>query len=291
MGSFLFVRALRGHAEREPPTAAATNLFKNTLAAAVFVAAFAFSSDERWPAAASWPTLLSSGVCGFAIGDALYLAALPRAGVQVATMVALVHVPATVFLDWLFLRRGLPPSALAWMAVVILGVWLVVGERGPTAEHRGAAVRTGAWLAFAAAVSQSFGVVLGHQGMRGTTLYGGTLVRMLGGIGGALVAAALVGIARSSLVDECGSLTRPLRRREHFRPLATAALFGSVLGLPLFHFALRGLPSGVASVLFATTPLFTLPLGFLFGERHGPRAWLGTAIGFGGVLGLVASLA
>jgi drug/metabolite transporter (DMT)-like permease len=89
---------------------------------------------------------------------------------------------------------------------------------------------------------------------------------------------------------ECAAITRPMREREMRRPLATAALFGSVLGLPLFHFALRGLPSGVASMLFATTPLFTLPLGIFFGERHGPRAWIGTLIGFGGVAGLVHSL-
>jgi len=91
--------------------------------------------------------------------------------------------------------------------------------------------------------------------------------------------------------SECSELVRPMREHDTRRSLAFAALFGSVLGLPLFHFALRGLPSGIAAVLFATTPLFTLPLGFLFGERHGARAWIGTLIGFGGVAGLVLSLA
>ena len=291
LGSFLFARTLGRHAESEPPTAAATNLFKNSLAAAIFVVAFAFRSEEHWPAATAWPWLLASGVCGFAIGDALYLAALPRSGVQIATMVALVHVPATALLDWLFLGRTLSLATLAWMLVVVSGVWLVVGEHRRGEARTSPGVRTGAVLALCAAISQSFGVVLGHEGMHGATLLGGTLVRMVGGIAGALAAAGIVGLARTSLRQECGTLTRPLRGTDHFRPLATAALFGSVLGLPLFHFALRGLPSGVASVLFATTPLFTLPLGFLFGERHGPRAWLGTAIGFGGVLGLVASLA
>ena len=132
--------------------------------------------------------------------------------------------------------------------------------------------------------------MLGHEGMAGASLLGGTLVRMIGGIVGALIGALLVGLIGTTVKAECGALTRPLRERRTLRPLLTAALFGSVLGLPLFHFALRGLPSGVASMLFATTPLFTLPLGFFFGERHGPRAWIGTAIGFGGVAGLVQSL-
>lgn len=285
------MRALRHDGARSRPTAAATNLFKNSLAGACFLAAFALQGDERWPAASAWPWLVGSGVLGFAVGDALFLAALPRCGVQVASMVALVHVPATALLDWLFLDRRLPLMALAWMALILAGVGLVVSERRPASERAPAAVRAGASMAFLAAVSQAFGVVLGHEGMADATLLGGTLARMTGGIGGALVFAFSVGLARTSVRAECGDITRPLRHGAQFRALVPAAFFGAVLGLPLFHFALRGLPSGVAAVLFATTPLFTLPLGIVFGERHGPRAVIGTAIGFGGVLGLVASLA
>jgi drug/metabolite transporter (DMT)-like permease len=62
------------------------------------------------------------------------------------------------------------------------------------------------------------------------------------------------------------------------------------MGLPLFHLGLRGLPSGVAAVLFATTPLFTLPLGAALGERHGARAVAGALLGFAGVAGVVAAV-
>ncbi len=292
--SLLFARILRSDPDRVAPTAAATNLFKNTLATAVFVVLF-LVRGEHLPAASAWPWLLASGVFGFAIGDSLYLAALPRTGVQVATMVSLVHVPATALFDWVVAGRTLSVVTLAWMCVVLAGVALVVTEKRPEeaaalAGPRNASLRFGILLVLCAAVSQSVGVVLGHEGMAGGSLFGGTLVRMIGGIVGALMGALLVGLVRSSMRGECDTITRPMRRREMMRPLATAALFGSVLGLPLFHFALRGLPSGVAAVLFATTPLFTLPLGFWFGERHGPRAWVGTLIGFGGVTGLVLSL-
>jgi drug/metabolite transporter (DMT)-like permease len=291
IAALLFARLMQRGDGRAAASATGINLFKNSLAAAVFVAVFLLRG-ESWPEPAAWGWLALSGVFGFAIGDSLYLAALPRSGVQIATMVSLVHVPATALLDWAFVGRALAPITLVWMGVVLFGVWLVVTERpaGSDAPETRRAVRSGALFALCAAVSQSVGVVLGHQGMSGASLFGGTLVRLFAGILGVLAGVMLAGLVRSALRAECATLTLPMRSAEVRRPLAFAALFGSVLGLPLFHFALRGLPSGVASLLFATTPLFTLPLGFLFGERHGPRAWIGTAIGFGGVAGLVQSL-
>ncbi|MEZ6017210.1 MAG: EamA family transporter [Planctomycetota bacterium] len=57
----------------------------------------------------------------------------------------------------------------------------------------------------------------------------------------------------------------------------------AVAGLVPYHFALRELPGGVGAILFATTPLFTLLLGRLSGERFGPRGLVGTLLGFAGV--------
>jgi drug/metabolite transporter (DMT)-like permease len=119
---------------------------------------------------------------------------------------------------------------------------------------------------------------------------------MSGGVVGAFVVALCIGAGRgltgggSSPAREVRDLVRPLHTRSMWKSLGAAALFGSVLGLLPYHLALRDLPGGVAAVLFATTPLFTLPLGLLFGERHGLRAVLGTLIGFAGVVGVVWSL-
>jgi drug/metabolite transporter (DMT)-like permease len=85
-------------------------------------------------------------------------------------------------------------------------------------------------------------------------------------------------------------LLAPWRDPRLAKALLVAAFFGSIIGLPLYHIGLRDLPSGAAAALFATTPLFTLPLGIFFGERHGWRAWVGTIVGFVGVVLLVRSL-
>ena len=57
-----------------------------------------------------------------------------------------------------------------------------------------------------------------------------------------------------------------------------AALTGvgcAICGLVPYHYALRELPSGIAAVLFASTPLFTLPLALLIGQRVGYLAVVG----------------
>lgn len=290
LGSHLFRRSLErgGASGGRAPTAAAANLFKNALAFAVFAVVVA-ASGGILPQSERWPALLVSGVFGFAIGDTLYFAALPRCGVQIAAMVSLVHVPAAVILGWMLHGERLPPLALLGAAVIVAGLALVLSEapRGEVLDAR--TRRTGIAFAAASAVAQAVGVVVGHGAMQGAEVLGGTLARMSGGIVGAFVVALALGLARpsSSAARELADLVRPWRARSDRRGLVLAAVFGSVIGLPLFHLALRGLPSGVAAVLFATTPLFTLPLGLALGERHGTRAALGALLGLGGVAGVV----
>ncbi len=290
LGSHLFRRSLaRAETPGErAPTAAAANLFKNVLAFAVFAGLVAASGGVL-PESERWPALLFSGLFGFAIGDTLYFAALRRCGVQIAAMVGLVHVPAAVILGWILHGEKLAPLALVGAAAIVAGVALVLSEtpRGPALDARSR--RTGIAYAAIAALAQAVGVVVGHGAMQGAEVLGGTLARMSGGIVGAFAIAVAIGCASSSsrAGTELADLVRPWRARGNRRGLVLAAVFGSVIGLPLFHLALRGLPSGVAAVLFATTPLFTLPLGLALGERHGVRAALGALLGLAGVAGVV----
>jgi drug/metabolite transporter (DMT)-like permease len=298
LGSHLFRRALGRSDGGAAPTPAAANLFKNLLAAAVFVALL-LASGASLPDAAGWPALLLSGFFGFAVGDTLYFAALPRCGVQLAAMVALVHVPAAVVLAWIARGETLAMGALLGGAIVVAGVALVVSEAPRDRVGDARTRRAGIALAAAGAVAQAAGVVSGTSAMQGVDVLGGTLARMCGGVAGAFLLAFALGCVprrwnascapagtapdRRGIARELGDLARPWTDRDARRGLFVAALFGSVIGLPIFHYALRGLPSGVAAVLFATTPLFTLPLGLVLGERHGLRAVAGTLLGVAGV--------
>ncbi len=289
LGSLLFARLLRDGGAS--PNAA--NLYKNTLAALCFVAILA-ATNEHLPAGDDLLVLLASGALGFAAGDTLYFAALPRAGVQTTAVVCQIHTPLVVLIDWLVYDDMLPARSLWCIPLVLVGVLLVVFDGGRREADR---MRrwSGIGMAAVAATVMAVAVVIGGEAMDDEALWGGTVVRMAGGIAGSIALGAGLALWRGArraqdparpLVE----LLAPWRDARLAKALLLAAFFGSIIGLPLYHIALRDLPSGAAAALFATTPLFTLPLGFFFGERHGWRAWVGTIVGFVGVALLVRSL-
>lgn len=298
--SLLFGRLLRSADAGRRPTAAAANLFKNVLALALFALLWPFVG-ESIPRASALGWLAWSGTMGFAVGDTLYFAALPRCGVQAAAVIGQLNVPLAALLAWLFLGEELGAFALASMALVLVGVTLVVldparARRTPLSVDPRVR-RTGLVFAFANAACQAIAIVSGRGGFADVPLLGGTITRLVGGTLGALAIAAALDLVRAArsrpggrAVGEVRSLVRPLHARALWRPLLPASLFGSVLGLLPFHYAMRELPGGISAVLFATTPLVTLPLGLCFDERHGWRGWLGTALGFAGVAGVLRSL-
>jgi len=297
LGSLLFARVLtrpRGPAATAtppsptPPSPTAANLFKNILAVAGFALA-ALVLGTPWPAPGEWPAMMLSGLLGFALGDALFFAALERIGVQKTAMLAELNVPLTALVSCCVFGERFGVWTLAAIAVVLAGVTIVVRGSDPGIRH--GALRAGILCACGAVLFQSAGALTGHASMEGQPVLSGTIVRVLGGVAGAFLVALLSGLVRGGVAAELGRLTAPLRERAGWPALALAALCSSLAGLPLYHYALRELDSGLAMVLFATTPLFTLPLGFFFGVRGSAAAWIGTLLGFAGVLGVVLAAA
>jgi drug/metabolite transporter (DMT)-like permease len=74
----------------------------------------------------------------------------------------------------------------------------------------------------------------------------------------------------------------------HWRPLLTVGLLNSALPFVLLSYATLTLTAGVASILNATTPLWTAAVAVVWlGQRFGRRQWLGLALGWLGVAILV----
>ncbi|MEZ6006059.1 MAG: DMT family transporter [Planctomycetota bacterium] len=297
VASLLFARFLRDHVCERPPSPAGANLFKNTIACLTFCALWPFFGGAL-PAGEVIFWLLISGLLGFTLGDGFYLAALPRCGVQTAAMVGQLNVPLAALLGYWFANEPLQGTTLAAMGLTMAGVLLVISDpvtaRG---EGRHKAFKAGVTFALLNAVTIASGIFVGHVGIKDLEIVPGAVVRLLGGMCGAFLFAPLWGsIARllgdrsTSAAVELRGLVEPVHRRSFWKPLLTASFAGSVLGLLPYHIALRDLPGGVAAVMFATTPLFTLPLGYLFHERFGTRSVLGTVLGFAGVAGVIFSL-
>ena len=263
----------------------AINALRNGCGLIAFGALVAVIGGAR-PTGEAALLLMASGAMGFAIGDALFFAALPRCGVQTAAMVGLINVPIAVLMGWVWLDQALSPAVLGSMAVVLAGVGLVLTERGSKDEARSRT--SGVLLALVAAVFWASSTISGHAAIQGVDPFVGAVVRLAGALIACFGMSIVVGlVTRTGVRRELDTLTTPMRRRSMFLVLLPAVLFASIFNLVPFHFALRELPGAVGALLFSTTPLFTLPLARYFGETVGPRTLLGTLVGFAGVAGVV----
>jgi drug/metabolite transporter (DMT)-like permease len=236
--------------------------------------------------------LAMSGVLGFAIGDALFFGSAARCGVQVAGVVGQLNVPLAGILAWAFLGEDLSMQEVLSMLLVLSGASLVILDKPAAKASTIGKKRHGVYLALACAVCTAVANVLGHGSMEGVEVVPSAVTRLGAGVLGAFVISMLMdipaGLSGKPNV-ETASLVKPFRHPEILKLLFCAALISSVINLLPYHFALRELRGGISSALFATMPLFTLPIGRVFGERHGWRAVLGTLIGFVGVAGILSA--
>jgi len=291
LGSLLFRRVLAEPDPERRPGAASACMIKNVTACTVFVGVWAIVGGAV-PETSSLTWLVWSGLIGFAIGDALFFGAVARCGVQVTGVVAQLNVPTAAILSWAFLDEDLCLQELGAMGLVLAGATLVILDDPKSKVESIGIKRHGIYLALICAVCQGAGVMLGHGGMHGVEVVPGTVIRLFAGVVGAFVLStifdlgALLGRRKGG---ETAALIRPLRHPDIMKRLLFAALIASVINLLPYHFAIRELRGGISAVLFATAPLFTLPLGPLFGERHGWRAVVGTLLGFLGVAGILSA--
>ncbi len=291
VASLLFTRFLRDHSDERPPSPAGANLFKNALALVCFLAIWPLLGGVM-PGGSVTMWLLVSGALGFALGDSLYFAALPRCGVQTTAMVGQLNVPLAALFGYLFEGEALGFVTLTGMGLSMGGVLLVLSDPILNGERKGGtAYRSGLLFALIHAVTIAAGIYVGHAGIKSVDIMPGTIVRIVGGMIGGLMLAPLWGFLANRLGDKQDSPARevkavlePFRRRDWWKALALASCAGSVVGLIPYHIALRDLPSGVSAAMFSTTPLFTLLMGRFIGERFGPRAAAGTVVGFIGVV-------
>ncbi|QDV08032.1 putative DMT superfamily transporter inner membrane protein [Planctomycetes bacterium Poly30] len=280
---------------------AAANLFKNTAAAFTFLLGTLIFGGH-WPVGVAWAWLFFSGFLGFAVADTLYFAAFQRCGVQTAATVMLLNVPIATVLALPLAGDEIKTQAIPFAVVVLVGVLLVildsrVPKTSAASEIEGGGPNRGGYglgvlLAVVAAFAIGTSVPLGRGSFGDVSVFPGGFIRLAGGAVGAIPMAILAGIRRGSTsANELGRLLEPIFAAPGPGSVwGRASLFGvgcAIIGLGPYHYAQRELPSGIATTLFASTPLFTLPLAIILGNRVGWKGVLGTLVGFLGVVGIL----
>lgn len=263
--------------------------------------AFAFGQGLRGQ------TLLfvAAGAIGFGIGGLSLLAALPRLGAPLASLVEeTVAAPVAAVVAWLWYSDNLTSNQIAFCAIILVGV--VIGllpyVRGATV--RGTSVRAlglGIGLALIAAAGQGIsfaatrhGLLLMKAAHTPPDVITVSFQRLIGGFAVAIVVfvvarwvwrrkwgfAADDGSRKPILGSDGGKLTT--------RPLfwgSLNSLLGPILGVTCTVWAQQSMNAGVVQSIAAIAPMISVPFAFWLQGHKPPRLWyLGAAVA---IVGLV----
>ncbi len=279
-----------------------TNVIRLSFAVLILgIWAFAFGQGLRGQ------TLLfvTAGAIGFGAGGLSLLAALPRLGAPLASLVEeTVAAPVAAVVAWIWYSDQLTEAQIAFCAVILVGVVIgllpyVRATVGKGVASRGVALGIG--LALLAAAAQGISFAATRHGMQ-LMIHAGTppdvitvaFQRLIGGFLVALIVYAAArwvwrrkwgftaadGSTRSVLGSEAGKLTT--------RPLfwgTLNSLFGPILAVTGTVWAQQTMNAGVVQSIVAMAPMISVPFAFWLEGHKPPRLWyLGAAVA---IVGLV----
>jgi len=278
VGSVLFARISL------PPSA--INLFKNSLAGLLLIVTVlavsgGFSTDGD---GLLW--LVASSIIGLVIGDTYHFRALQILGPRRSVTLETLAPPFSVAAGWIFLGERPTVAIVLGMAVTLLGIIAVIGERSERVGNVNTThgVRLGALYGVLSALGQAVGAALSKVGIQKiealSTEWGAPLeaacIR--------LVAASLIGFGIAALAGQIGPWRRHVARTREWKVLIPASFIGCYAGVWLSMVAFQRTEVSVATTLTALTPIFILPLVcWLLGESLSRRAVLGALLAVVGV--------
>lgn len=234
------------------------------------------------------PWLLLSGLVGFGIGDVALFLAYPHLGTRLTLLINLCTAPvAGALAEWIMLGHRITGLEAACCLVIIAGVVMALGEKAQLPSGARTRRATGVLAAFVAGCGQGFGATLSRMAKRLASTAGEHWT----GLGEAFVR-VIPGCALAWIVWlAMGRVARPpvaslsAAKRSRWPWVAGAALFGPILGVSCFQWALSSASSGLVLSITATTPILVIPIvAYMDGERIGPKALVGSLIAVIGVV-------
>lgn len=220
----------------------------------------------------AWFFLSLSGIVGFFIGDIFLFKALVELGPRVAMLVQSLAAPTAAVLGWMFLQEIYLPHQWLGMAVALLGVSVVILERGAKGGSSGPVPKLkvqvisarGVAFGLAGMCGQAGGIVLSKIGMRTDSGYldafAATEIRAM--------AAFFCFILFFTSTRKWRNVHKALANTKAVTLTAAGAFFGPFLGVSLSLLALHYLTSGVASTFFALVPICIIPFSIYLQKEH-----------------------
>lgn len=246
-------------------------LFLAAIVLGILVAVF-FPDSMRWP---SFWWFFLSGVIGFGIGDIALFMGYERLGSRLTILLNLCLAPLfAMVLEWIWLGNGITVKIAICAAMILTGVVMAIrpgGRSRQLIERRGrfgiglmAAVTAGFGQGTGAVISRKAEEVALELGAQGSGV-SAAFQRVFAGLVFAIVVVALIRWLGSRRDWE--SWRSPLNKS--VAPwLVGTALFGPVIGVSCFQWALQSLESGIVLAVVATTPIVLMPLSRITEGDH-----------------------
>jgi drug/metabolite transporter (DMT)-like permease len=225
-----------------------------------------------------WFWLSLSGVIGLVLGDAFLFQAFLWIGPRLSMlMMSLVPVIST-FVAWIFLDEYLNWVQLMGIGLTLSGIAWVILERNQERESSNQNYARGILFGLGGATGQALGLIFSKNGLYGHfSPISANLIRMFT----AMIILWLMAILQNKAKANVKILNKD---RRSFLLILVGVFTGPFLGVSLSLFAVQRTAIGVASTLMALTPVFLLPISYLFfKERFGWGAIAGTLIAVSGV--------
>ncbi len=227
----------------------------------------------RMPPRGQWPRLLAVCLCVGVLHFGTSFTALKLAGdLSSPAIVMQSYVPMTALLAWWWLGERFAWRTGAAIALSFAGV-LVLGFDPMVLDHPVAL-----WTMVASALFLAIGTVL-MKGLREVPM----LTQQ-----GWMALLSLPPLLAISALHEPGALSA-LRDASWVAwfGAAYAAFAASLLGHGLYYVLVQRHPVAQVTLWLLLTPVFAIALGIAFwGDRPGPRLWIGGAMVLGGVLAI-----
>ena len=238
----------------------------------------------------AWIYLSLSGVIGFFIGDIFLFKALIEIGPRVSMLIFSLAAPTAALIGWLFLHENYLPQQWAGMFVTLLGVSVVILERGqktlPAKRLNTRKISAkGVIFASVGMLGQAGGYILSKIGMQTETGYldafSATQIRALG--------AFLCFVLFFTFTHRWSHVRAALDNTRAVVFTATGAVIGPFLGVSLSLLVLHYLSIGVASTFLSLVPICIIPFSIYLHKEHvSIRAFGGAVIAVSGVFLLMS---
>jgi drug/metabolite transporter (DMT)-like permease len=226
----------------------------------------------------AWILLIASGLCGIALGDTFFFAALRRLSPHTLVILLMSGQVLTVLLAVFFLGERLKLVQWGGIVLVILGIGIVVWEKSQEKSSW-----QGIIFGLLAVACMSVSILLAKGALNDTVAMRDTLqataIRMASGTLGI----GLFGWYNGGLQR----WTEPFRDHQLVRRFFIAVTVVTFGGFWLSLLAVKYVEVSIASTLNSTEPLFILPLSVIFlKEPITKQALWGTAVTILGILPL-----